>query len=59
MISLFGLIDSKLEVLPFYLIILIYIGVLFIFAGLSLYKKWLKPSGLVAAFLLGFGILYF
>lgn len=57
--SLIGLLDEKISLLPFWVIILIYTLVLLLVVFLSIWRKWLTSSGILGAFLLGFIVLYF
>lgn len=56
--SLIGQLDEKISLLPFWTVILIYIGVLLVIASVALWKKWLTKGGVFGALMLGFMVLY-
>ena len=56
--SIVSLLDDKISLLPFWGIILIYMGVLLVMAILAAWKKWLTGSGILGAVTLGFMVLY-
>ena len=56
--SIVSLLDDKISLLPFWEIILIYMGVLLVMAILAAWKKWLTGSGILGAVTLGFMVLY-
>lgn len=56
--SLIGQLDERVSLLPFWAVILIYMGVLLVIAVLALWKKWLTKGGLLGAVTLGFMVLY-
>ena len=53
-----SVLDGKVSLLPFWAVISIYVGVLLLIVLVAALKKWLTPSGLVGAFVLGFIVLY-
>lgn len=56
--SIVGLLDDKVALLPFWGIISIYAGILLLIAIFALWRKWLTLSGTLGAFTLGFIVLY-
>ncbi len=57
--SLVSVLDEKISLLSFWGIVGVYIAILSVIAVISLWRKWLTLSGVVAAFVLGFIVLYF
>ena len=57
--SLVSILDEKISLLRFWTIFVIYISVLLVIVAVSLWRKWLTVSGVLAAFVLGFIVLYF
>lgn len=56
--SIVGILDDKVALLPFWGIISIYAGILLLIAIFALWRKWLTLSGTLGAFTLGFIVLY-
>ncbi len=56
--SIVSLLDDRISLLPFWVIILIYTGVLLVMAVLAAWKKWLTGGGILGAVTLGFMVLY-
>ncbi len=56
--SLVSVLDEKISLLPFWGIAAVYTAVLLVIVVISLWRKWLTVSGVVAAFVLGFIVLY-
>lgn len=56
--SIVGLLDDRVALLPFWGIVVIYISVLLVIAVVALWRKWLTPSGTLGAFSMGFIVLY-
>lgn len=59
MLSLVEILDLKIALLPLWASLLIYIAILSLMVVISLWRKWLSPSGAVASFILGLFVLYF
>ncbi len=58
MISLFALLDDKILLLPIYLRLIIWGITILAFVLLSLWRRWLRVSGLIAASIIGVLILF-
>lgn len=52
------IIDSKLEALPYWVSLVIYVALLGVIALIALKKRWLKKSAVLLSFVLGFVVLY-
>lgn len=57
--SIVGLLDDKIALLPFWVMIAVYTAVLLVIVVISLWRRWLTVSGVIGAFVLGFIVLYF
>lgn len=54
-----SILDEKISLLPFGIVMLIYASLLLLIVIVALWRRWLTPSGILGAFVLGFIVLYF